>query len=154
MTNVAASDTAISIRPATAGDAGTVHRLMRELAGHQGQEAGLSVTVDRLREFLGRPEVTYLLAERDGRALGYVSWFDRPSLWSGDDYLALDDLYVCAGERGAGVGELLMRAAAGLAAGRVIRWEVGESNKAAQRFYERIGATLTSKLICRWRVEA
>jgi ribosomal protein S18 acetylase RimI-like enzyme len=141
-----------AIRRATADDAPTVHALMRELGAYQGQEAEVTVSVDRLKELLTRPGVGYLIAERDGTAIGYVSWVERVSLWTGQDYLALDDLYVCSGARDAGVGGQLMRAISDVAEGRVIRWEVAEANVAAQRFYERIGATVYSKKICRWQV--
>ncbi|MET9242972.1 GNAT family N-acetyltransferase [Nonomuraea sp. NPDC003709] len=141
----------VSIRRATADDAATVHGLLRELAEHQNQGAAITVSVDRMEELLRRPEITYLIAERDGRAIGYVSWLERVSLWSGGDYLALDDLYVRAGERGHGVGERLMRAVSAASDGKVIRWEVAETNVAAQRFYQRIGAGLVSKKICRWQ---
>ncbi|MGN9837261.1 MFS transporter [Nonomuraea sp. H19] len=142
----------ISIRRATADDAFTIHRLMSELADHQHQGSAITVSVDRLKELLTRPEIAYLIAERGGQAIGYVSWFQRISFWAGTDYLALDDLYVCDGERGHGVGEQLMRAVSETAEGKVIRWEVAESNVAAQRFYERIGASVVSKKICRWQV--
>ncbi|MFI6818237.1 GNAT family N-acetyltransferase [Nonomuraea sp. NPDC050328] len=139
----------ITIRRATPQDAAMVHGLMRALAEHQDEGWAVTVTVDRLAGYLGRPEVGYLVAERDGRPVGYVSWLRRVSLWAGRDYLALDDLYVADGERGHGVGERLMRAAAEEAGGLVIRWEVAQANVAAQRFYARIGATLTTKTICR-----
>ncbi|MEV1172143.1 GNAT family N-acetyltransferase [Nonomuraea sp. NPDC049784] len=141
----------VSIRRATADDAATVHGLMRELAEHQNQGSAIIVSIDRMEELLMRPEITYLIAERDGRAIGYVSWLERVSLWSGSDYLALDDLYVYAGERGHGIGERLMRAVSEASHGKVIRWEVAETNVAAQRFYQRIGASLVSKKICRWQ---
>ncbi|WP_309111445.1 GNAT family N-acetyltransferase [Saccharothrix sp.] len=139
------------IRRATPDDASVVHRLIRELAEHQDEGWAVTVSVADLERMLARPEITYLIAERDGRAVGYVSWLERISFWSGEDYLALDDLYVSGTERGRGVGELLMRAAAEAAQGKVIRWEVAESNEAAQRFYTRIGATLVSKKIGRLR---
>ncbi|TDD50855.1 GNAT family N-acetyltransferase [Nonomuraea terrae] len=138
-----------TIRRATADDAPTLRALMRELAENQGHAAQVAVSVDRLADLLTRPDVGYLIAERDGKAIGYVSWLQRVSFWSGQDYLALDDLYVCSEERGAKVGEHLMRAISEVARRRVIRWEVAEANVAAQRFYRRIGATLVSKKICR-----
>jgi len=141
----------ISIRRATPDDAATVHDLIRDLAEHQDQGWGVTVTADDLRPLLSRPEVGYLIAERDGRAIGYVSWLRRISFWSGQDYLHLDDLYVSAAERGNGVGEHLMRAIAEAADGKMIRWEVAEANVGAQRFYERIGATLVSKKLGRWQ---
>ncbi|MFF3438670.1 GNAT family N-acetyltransferase [Streptosporangium sp. NPDC002721] len=141
----------MDIRRATPDDAPTVRGLIHGLAEHQNQAEGVTVSVDDLKRMLARPEITYLLAERDGTAVGYVSWLSRVGFWSGEDYLALDDLYVTGAERGNGVGELLMRAVAEAAEGRVIRWEVAEANVAAQRFYERVGATLVSKKIGRWQ---
>ncbi|MEU1721537.1 GNAT family N-acetyltransferase [Nonomuraea sp. NPDC005692] len=128
-----------------------MHDLIRGLAEHQGQASAITVGVEDLERMLARPEITYLIAERSGRAIGYVSWLERISFWSGQDHLALDDLYVTGAERGNGVGERLMQAAAEAADGKVIRWEVTEANVAAQRFYTRVGATLTSKKICRWQ---
>ncbi|MFG1947263.1 GNAT family N-acetyltransferase [Nonomuraea sp. NPDC048826] len=142
----------VSIRRATVADAATVHRMICEIAEHQNQLSAVTLTVERLEELLTWPEITYLIAEKDGRAVGYVSWFERISMWAGTDYVALDDLYVRAEERGNGVGEQLMRAVAEVADGKVIRWEVAETNVGAQRFYERIGADLFTKVICRWRV--
>jgi ribosomal protein S18 acetylase RimI-like enzyme len=141
----------ISIRRATPDDAATVHDLIRALAEHQDQGWGVTVSVDDLKRMLTRPEVGYLIAERDGHPIGYVSWLLRISFWSGQDYLHLDDVYVTGAERGNGVGEQLMRAIAEAADGKVIRWEVAEANAGAQRFYERIGATLISKRIGRWQ---
>ncbi|TKK84043.1 GNAT family N-acetyltransferase [Herbidospora galbida] len=141
----------IAIRRAGVDDAACVHHLICGLAENQGHPHAVIASVADLEKMLARPEITYLIAERDGQAIGYVSWLERISFWSGDDYLALDDLYVVDTERGQGVGEQLMRAAADLADGKVIRWEVAETNIAAQRFYERIGATLTPKRICRWQ---
>ncbi|MDP4503949.1 GNAT family N-acetyltransferase [Nonomuraea turcica] len=141
----------IEIRRATPDDASTVHDLIRGLAESQDQAWAITVSVSDLKQLLTRPEVTYLIAEQDGRAIGYVSWLQRVSFWSGEDYLALDDLYVAGTERGRGVGEQLMRAAAEAAEGKLIRWEVAEANVAAQRFYTRIGATLVTKKIGRWQ---
>ncbi|MFI7701508.1 GNAT family N-acetyltransferase [Nonomuraea sp. NPDC049480] len=140
----------ISIRRATPDDASTVHGLIRELAEHQDQASAITVSVPGLERMLTRSEIAYLIAERDGKAIGYASWLERISFWSGEDYLALDDLYVSGAERGCGVGEQLMRAVAEAAKGKLIRWEVAETNEAAQRFYTRIGATLISKKIGRW----
>ncbi|MGP4103917.1 GNAT family N-acetyltransferase [Nonomuraea sp. KM90] len=141
----------VLIRRATADDASAIHGMMRELADSLHHGSAIAISVDRLKEFLTRPEITYLVAEKGGQAIGYVSWFERVNFWSGTDYFALDDLYVCGEERGRGVGEQLMRAVAKAADGRLIRWEVAESNVGAQRFYERIGASLVSKKICRWQ---
>ncbi|MGJ6966797.1 GNAT family N-acetyltransferase [Streptosporangium sp. G11] len=141
----------IIIRRATPDDAATVYDLICGLAEHQDQGWGVTVSVEDLKRQLARPEVGCLIAERDGHSIGYVSWLQRVSFWSGQDYLHLDDLYVTGAERGNGAGEQLMRAIAEAAEGKVIRWEVAEANVAAQRFYARIGATLASKKIGRWQ---
>ncbi|MFC7641986.1 GNAT family N-acetyltransferase [Streptosporangium lutulentum] len=141
----------ITIRRAAPDDAATVHDLIHGLAGHQDQAWGVTVSVDDLKRLLTRPEVGYLIAERDGHPIGYVSWLQRVGFWSGQDYLHLDDLYVTGTERGNGVGEQLMRAIAEAADGKVIRWEVAEANAGAHRFYERLGATLVAKKIGRWQ---
>ncbi|WP_336210716.1 GNAT family N-acetyltransferase [Nonomuraea sp. LPB2021202275-12-8] len=142
----------VTIRPAIPADATTLRALMRELATHQGQASDVVVSADRLRDLLSsRSDIGYLIAERADRAIGYVSWVERVSLWSGQDYLALDDLYVSTSERSTGVGTQLMHALADASSGRTIRWEVAEANQAAQRFYQRLGASIFTKKICRWQ---
>ena len=58
--------------------------------------------------------------------------------------------------RDAGVGRLLMRELAALAAPEqlAIRWEMREDNVAAQRFYRRLGASLRTKVVAFWTPEA
>nr|WP_062330407.1 GNAT family N-acetyltransferase [Herbidospora sakaeratensis] len=146
-----AGTTAVTIRRAEVDDAAVVHGLILALAVHQNQGDAVTVGVPDLERMLARPEIAYLIAERAGRAVGYVSWLERTSFWSGEEYFALDDLFVAEAERGGGVGERLMRAVADAAKGKVIRWEVAEGNVAARRFYERIGARLVTKQICRWQ---
>lgn len=147
---------AVTIRPACPADAATVDTLVREIAAHEGDSEHVTVTVDGWRALLGRDDVTVLLAERAGEPLGYVSALRRPHLWSGRDILALDDLWVRAPARDAGVGRALMLALARVAAGDglVIRWEVKPDNVAAQRFYRRLGAGLFTKVIAGWRPES
>ncbi|WP_062436712.1 GNAT family N-acetyltransferase [Herbidospora daliensis] len=143
--------TAVTIRRAGVDDAGIVRGLIVALAVHQNQGEAVTVSVTDLERMLARPEIAYLIAEHRGQAIGYVSWLERTSFWSGEEYFALDDLFVADAERGHGIGERLMHAVADVAKGKVIRWEVAEANVAAQRFYERIGARLVAKQICRWQ---
>ncbi|MFU8874648.1 GNAT family N-acetyltransferase [Micromonospora sp. SL4-19] len=146
----------VTIRPAGPADAGTVDTLVREIAAHEGDAVHVTVTVDGWRSLLGRSDVIVLLAERAGEPLGYVTALRRLHLWSGRDILALDDLWVRASARDAGVGRTLMLALARTAAddGLVIRWEVKPDNAAAQRFYRRLGAGLFTKVIAGWRPES
>ncbi|MEU8264719.1 GNAT family N-acetyltransferase [Micromonospora sp. NPDC048999] len=146
----------VTIRPAVPADADTVDTLVREIAAHEGDSEHVTITLDGWRNLLGRDDVTVLLAERAGEPLGYVSALRRVHLWSGRDILALDDLWVRASARDAGVGRTLMLALARVAAedGLVIRWEVKPDNAGAQRFYQRLDARLFTKVIAGWRPES
>lgn len=147
---------AIRIRQAGPDDAAVVDALVREIAAHEEESEHVGATPDRWREVLGRADVTVLLAERDGETLGYVSAQRRLHMWSGEDIVALDDLFVRAEARDGGVGRRLMTALAERAAAErlVIRWEVKPENEAAQRFYRRLGGTLYPKVVVRWLPES
>jgi len=148
----------VVVRPASAADADVLHQLMQGLAGHEGLAAFVAVTPAGLAEALSAtpPRAAFLLAELDGRAVGYVSWVRSFSIWRDEDYLNLDDLFVAEEARGAGVGEALMRGFADEAGkdGLSGRWEVAADNHGAQRFYTRLGAELEAKLIARWTAAA
>lgn len=145
----------VTVRRAGPADAATVHTLVTEIAAHEGDAEHVTATADRWVELLGRDDVIVLLAERSGEPLGYVSALRRLHLWSGGDILALDDLWVRATARDAGVGRTLMLALARTVAadGLVIRWEVKPRNEAAQRFYRRLGANLRTKVVAGWPAE-
>lgn len=142
------------IRAAAPADADTVHRLVGEIAAYQHESAHVTSTAARWRELLSRPDVTVLLAEHDHQAVGYVSAVRRLHLWSGQDVLALDDLYVRADFRDLGIGRALMTELARRAAPDqlTITWGMQPDNKNAQRFYDRLGATLRPKVIATWPV--
>jgi ribosomal protein S18 acetylase RimI-like enzyme len=140
----------VDVRRAGPDDAATVLAMLREFA----VEDGDPVTSDAAgwARMLARPEVVVLVAERDGEPVGYASAVRRLHLWSARDVLALDDLFVRAGYRDAGIGRLLMTELARLAApeGLLIRWEVAEDNLRAQALYRRLGASLRTKVIAAW----
>ncbi|AYG94848.1 N-acetyltransferase [Brevundimonas naejangsanensis] len=148
----------LTVRRATAADAEDLHALMRALAEHEGEAAYLAATPASLAQALAAqpPRAAFLLAELDGRAAGYVSWTRVYGIWRGRDYFNLDDLFVAEAARGAGVGEALMRAFAAEAAveGLGGRWEVKTANHGARRFYARLGATQTEKVVVHWSAEA
>jgi ribosomal protein S18 acetylase RimI-like enzyme len=143
---------AITIRRATSDDAAVVATMVAEIAAHEDQAAHVHVDEAQWRTLLARPDVTVLLAERDGAAAGYVSALRQLHLWTGGDVLNLDDLYVRPGHRDAGVGRQLMAALAALAGPEqlLIRWGMEVDNVDAQRFYRRLGATLRPKILAAW----
>src|SRR4051794_6911016 len=142
----------VTTRRATPADTADVAAMVGEIAAHEDQSAHVHVVEAQWRALLGRPEVIVLIAERDGRPVGYVSAVRQLHLWTGGDVLNLDDLYVRPGHRDAGVGRRLMAALAGLAAPEqlLIRWRMEVDNLDAQRFYRRLGATLRPKVLAAW----
>ncbi len=147
-----------TIRSAGPADATRIHALMLGLADHQGETPWLLATPASLESALGgdAPLVGCLLAEMDGRDVGYLSWTRPYGIWRGGDYLNLDDIFVDGSARGRGVGEALMRRFAEIATSMDLpaRWEVKTDNLAARRFYDRLGAEQSDKTIVRWPVAA
>jgi GNAT superfamily N-acetyltransferase len=146
----------VTVRRAAPFDAADVAAMVAEIAAHEDQSAHVHVDEHQWRRLLARPDVTVLLAERDGRPVGYVSAVRQLHLWTGGDILALDDLYVRPGARDGGVGRRLMASLAALAGPErlLVRWGVEVDNIDAQRFYRRLGATLRPKVIAAWAPEA
>jgi len=141
---------------ATAADADVLDNMVRELAAHEGDLEHVHVTAEGWRTLLARNDVTVLIAEEDGEAIGFTSTVRRLQLWSGGELLALDDLFVRPRHRDKGVGAQLMSAVARLAArdDLLVTWGVRLDNHAGQRFYARLGATLNTKMSAAWTPEA
>jgi GNAT superfamily N-acetyltransferase len=145
-----------SIRRAGAPDAEVILTMVREIAEHQDEGQYVTSDVDSWRRLLVREDVVVLVAELEGRALGYVSALRRPHFWKGADVLALDDLYVRPAGRDGGLGRALMLALARYAEpDRVtITWGLRPDNTGARRFYERLGAVLGDKVVASWDAAA
>jgi GNAT superfamily N-acetyltransferase len=150
------ADDGITIRRATPADADIVQTLVLEIARHEGRLEQVHVTRSSWIELLDRGDVIVLLAERDGRELGYTSAVRRLHLWTGGDVLAVDDVYVRPGERSAGVGRRLLTAMASFADpdGLTLTWGVEPENTRAQWFYVRLGATLRDGVVAGWTPDA
>jgi ribosomal protein S18 acetylase RimI-like enzyme len=92
------------------------------------------------------PDFYALVAEspRETRELvGMLVYYLIPFTFRARPTLYIKELFVAESGRGLGVGEALMRAAAGAAIEHdcaTIKWQVAEWNADAQRFYERLGA--------------
>lgn len=148
------TETAVTIRPAQAGDAQALGRLGALLvAAHHdfdGQRfiAPTARTAQGYGSYLasqvGEPDVVLLVAERDGAVIGYTY-----AGIEGHDYMALrgpagalHDIVVDPVARGHGVGRLLLDATiAALEARGVPRVVLmtAERNAAAQRLFARTG---------------
>ncbi|HXV24276.1 MAG TPA: GNAT family N-acetyltransferase [Alphaproteobacteria bacterium] len=133
----------ILIRRAKQEDAGTLMRLILELAEFEklAHEVRASAA-DLVREGFGaRPHYEAVLAEEDGRALGFALFFFSFSTFEGRPGLHLEDIFVIEEARGRGVGRKLMASLAKIAVESncarldlsVLHWNP------ARRFYDRLG---------------
>lgn len=148
------------VRPAVAADAATLVALTAALAAFHGKPGAASVTVaDVLRDGFGeRPLIWFWLAEEraTGRAVGYVQLCQGYAAWLGRPTLVVNNLYVDAAIRGAGLGRRLMAAAAAFARGQGIeRMELHVVDwNPARRFYEAMGFQVMKDFRCRIDREA
>ena len=136
----------MTIRPATREDVPTLLTLIRELASYEKKRHKAVVTEgDLLRDGFGQPpKFRALMAEWEGRAAGYASFFYFYSTFQGRPALFLEDLFVLDEFRGKGIGKALLAAVAKLAMDEGcygLRWEVLDWNQPAIDFYEKLGAT-------------
>ena len=137
---------AVQIRAATADDSSVVAALLHATDVHYwGDAAPAPADYDRMvRDRVLAPGSGWemVLAELDGRAVGYVTFvvlYPAPDLGAA---LYMKELFVLAEARSAGVGESLMQHVAGIALDRgCVRfdWSAESENAGALRFYDRIG---------------
>lgn len=135
----------LAIRPAQPADAPLLLELIRGLAKFEKLEHEVVATEAQLAAELAgpRPVVHALIAERDGRAVGFALYFFSFSTFLARQGLYLEDLYVLPEERSAGAGRALLvelaRRAAARGCGRM-EWSVLDWNTPAIEFYKAHGA--------------
>lgn len=134
-----------SIRPAKKGDAPTILRLIRELAKYEKLLHEVVAKEARLEEHLfgQAPAAEVLLAESEGRPVGFALFFPTFSTFLGQPGVWLEDLFVLPEARGLGIGRALLTRVARIAkergAGR-LEWTVLDWNEPAIGFYRKLGA--------------
>jgi GNAT superfamily N-acetyltransferase len=90
-----------------------------------------------------RPGAEVLIAEYDGRPVGYALFFQSFSTFLGRPGLYLEDVYVQPAMRGRGIGKAIMTRLAALAVERDyarFEWSVLDWNAPSIAFYRSIGA--------------
>ena len=140
----------LTIHSATRDDITTLLNLIRELATYEKKRHKAVVTEqDLLRDGFGpQPKFRALIADWNGEAAGYASFFYFYSTFQGRPALFLEDLFVLDHLRGNGIGKALLAAVAKLAAEEGcfgMRWEVLDWNRPAIEFYEKLGATFLNE---------
>ena len=134
-----------AIRPARAGDAPDILRLIRALAEYEklGHEVVASEDALRATLFGPRPAAEVLLAEEAGRPVGLALFFQNYSTFLARPGIYLEDLFVEPDFRGRGLGKALLKAVARVAVDRGcgrFEWSVLDWNQPAIDFYRALGA--------------
>jgi GNAT superfamily N-acetyltransferase len=140
----------LNIRHATRDDVPQLLELIRGLATYEKKRHKAVVTEDDLlRDGFGpQPKFRALIAEWNGEAAGYASFFYFYSTFQGRAALFLEDLFVLDEFRGKGIGKSLLVAVCKLAVEEgcfALRWEVLDWNTPAIEFYEKLGATFLNE---------
>ncbi|KAL4702393.1 hypothetical protein ACJJTC_005669 [Scirpophaga incertulas] len=135
----------VSVRPARPDDMPTVHRLIIDLATHEGVPDGPKLSpVDLIEDGFNTspPWFFCLVAEINGEIVGYALCNRAYSSWT-RRAMYLEDLYVAPAHRRAGVATALLRALCQMAVSEGVNridWHVLVGNASAQAFYEQLGA--------------
>jgi GNAT superfamily N-acetyltransferase len=136
---------AVRIRAADRADVPLLHALIGELAEYERLADHVVGTGEDLERHLfgERPAAEAVVAELDGRPVGFALYFMtfstflcRPGIW-------LEDLFVQPEHRRAGVGRELLRHVAGVAVERGcgrLEWAALDWNQPALAFYAGLGA--------------
>jgi ribosomal protein S18 acetylase RimI-like enzyme len=138
----------LHIRPAQTGDVAALSALARQTYaaafGHSMSEADLAAHLARNLSDASVARIiaedTVLVAELEGRLVGYVQFGAAAPDYGHGAASELRRLYVHADFQNAGVGARLMEAALReLEGGGPVALDVWEHNHGAQRFYRRFG---------------
>jgi ribosomal protein S18 acetylase RimI-like enzyme len=130
----------LGIRMMKDGEEDAVAVLIRQLPKDLGLPIAPKITGQNLRAAKGLAEVT--VAVDAGLILGVCLWTMTFSSWRGCAGIYISDLYVLPHARGRKIGERLLRGTVQHTQKRgagFIKMEVGSSNEAGVRFYERLG---------------
>lgn len=119
--------------------------LLREFAEYENLAEYCEVTEEKLRTALFGESRTAeaCLAFENETIIAYAIFYPNFASFRGQCGLYLEDIYITAAHRHKGVGEMMLRYIAELAAARGferIDFQVLEWNTAAIKFYEKLGA--------------
>lgn len=135
----------LHLRPATLEDVPRVLELIEALADYEKLRDQCQATVTDLERHLfgEKPRAEVVLAEWEGRVVGFALFFHTFSTFLAKPGIYLEDLFVEPELRGKGIGKALLRHLARLAlvrgCGR-LEWSVLDWNEPSIRFYESLGA--------------
>ena len=139
------ADLRVRIRQAQRGDSVLLFDLIAELAEYEKLGDAVNGNAELLGTALFDTEVAEaLVAEVDGKTIGYAVFFTTFSTFECKPGLWVEDLFVRSEQRHRGVGRSLLVHIAGLAVERGcarLEWSALDWNAPALRFYDQLGAT-------------
>lgn len=132
------------IRKAVKSDASKIVNLIQQLAVYEKLSDEAVMTVDLIEENVFEKKYAHvLMAEEDGRTIGFALYFFNFSTFKGKPGLYLEDLFVEPEQRGKGYGKKLLleltKIAAEMNCGRM-EWSVLDWNTPSIAFYKSLGA--------------
>ena len=134
----------IMIRKATEGDVETIFNFICELALYEKLRDDVTATPEILMDSLFvKKQAEVIIAEEEGRALGFALYFHNFSTFKGRACLYLEDIFVKEEHRGRGIGKMLFKRLAQIAVERGCErfdWAVLDWNKPSIEFYKSLGA--------------
>jgi GNAT superfamily N-acetyltransferase len=141
------------IRPAAPEDVPAIADLIRQLARYERLEHQVVGEERDLHEHLfgSRRFAEVLLADDDGRVVGFALFFHNYSTFLARPGVYLEDLFVMPGDRRRGWGRALLSALARVAVEREcgrLEWSALDWNEPALAFYRALGADIMSE----WRI--
>lgn len=143
------------IRGATPADAPVLFELIKALAEYEKLSDAVTGNVDTLKTHLfgEKAYAEVLIAECEGKAVGYALFFYNYSTFLTQPGLYLEDLFVLPDYRGCGIGKALIKSVGKIAVERNcgrLEWSVLDWNQLAIYFYQSLGASvLPDWRICR-----
>ncbi|WP_375194567.1 GNAT family N-acetyltransferase [Sphingobium sp.] len=135
----------VTIREAVPADIGTIYAFILALADYEKLSHQVKADRETLAKYLfgPRPMAEVLIADHEGKAIGFALFFHNFSTFEGRPGLYLEDLFVIPEARGLGAGKALLSRLAQLAIKRDcarLEWWVLDWNAPSIAFYRSLGA--------------
>src|SRR3954469_2981125 len=145
MTAMIARTMAFEIREANESDVPQIHQFIRDLADYEQLAHVVVATDEHLRATLfgSTPYAEVIIAEEDGKEVGFALFFHNYSTFLAQPGIYLEDLFVEPSKRGRGYGKKLLQHLARLCVERNcgrLEWAVLNWNEPSIQFYKSLGA--------------
>ena len=143
----------IAIRAAVPDDSALIFSLVRELAEYEKLTGEVCATEEAIAAALFAPEprVYCDVAEWNGEAAGFTTWFLNFSTFRGRHGIFLEDIFVRPKFRKQGIGRALLKRLAARCVEQgygLVEWAVLDWNEPAIAFYRSLGAEIRND----WRI--